>query len=524
MTLRTVPRTTSHLRARDLRLSRGGRVLLTDLDLTLVPGGVLAVVGENGRGKTTLLEALAGTLEPDAGTVERHGAIGVVRQELTTHDDHGPRTVGALLDALLARPLAALREHDEAAEALADGTDASARRYDDALARVTVLDAWDAPRRLEAALEEVGAVTDRERPLRTLSVGQRYRVRLAGVIAARDEILLLDEPTNHLDARGLAHLTRALREHPGAVALVSHDRALLEDVATSVLDLDPTEDGRPLLVGGGLHAWGQARRRARAAWEDAYRAQQEEHQRLQQGADAARSRLSTGWRPDKGTGKHQRQSRAPGTVRALNDRLARLEEHRLDVPPPPPRLALPDSSTPAGTPLLRADDVRVDRGGPDGTADPSAPPRLPAATLRLEGGERLLVVGGNGAGKTTLLRVLAGELPPSDGAVRVLGRARVSLLSQEDEQAEPRRGSPGERRRRSLSRLFADRPDVLLLDEPTNHLGISGVDDLLDALERTPSAVVVASHDRTVLRRLAHWPRLDLDAAGRAGRAGVDTL
>jgi macrolide transport system ATP-binding/permease protein len=221
------------------------------------------------------------------------------------------------------------------------------------------------------------------------------------------------------------------------------------------------------------------------------------------------------------TGRHQRQSRAPGIVRALNDRLTRLEEHRLDVPPPPPRLTLPESSTPAGTPLLRADAVRVNRDGPGGAPDPAAPPRLPGTTLRLEGGDRLLVVGSNGAGKTTLLRVLAGALPPSSGAVRVLGRARLSLLAQEDEQAEPRRGSPGERRRRSLSRLFSERPDVLLLDEPTNHLGISGVDDLLDALERTPSAVVVASHDRTVLRRLAHWPRLDLDAAGREG---VDTL
>ena len=544
-------RTTSHLRARELQLSRGGRVLLTGIDLTLVPGTVLAVVGENGRGKTTLLDALAGTLEPDAGTVERHGALGMVRQELATADAAGPRTVGDLLDALLARPLAALREHDAAADALADGTAEAARRYDDALARVTALDAWDAPRRLEVALEEVGAVTDRDRELTALSVGQRYRVRLAGVIAARDEILLLDEPTNHLDARGLAHLTRALREHPGAVALVSHDRALLQDVATSVLDLDPTEDGRPLLVGGGLAGWEQARRRARTAWEEAYRAQQEEQRRLQEGADAARSRLSTGWRPDKGTGKHQRQSRAPGTVRALNDRLARLEEHRLDVPPPPPRLSLPDSGTSAGTPLLRADGVRVDRAdanradanradasgagagsaGADRTPDPSAPPRLPETTLRLEGADRLLVVGPNGAGKTTLLRVLAGDLAPDAGAVRVLGRARLALLAQEDERQEPRRGSPGERRRRALSRLFSERPDVLLLDEPTNHLGISGVDDLLEALERTPSAVVVASHDRSVLRRLGHWPRLDLGEAARSsaergavGRAGVDTL
>uniref|UniRef100_UPI003B845311 ATP-binding cassette domain-containing protein n=1 Tax=Brachybacterium alimentarium TaxID=47845 RepID=UPI003B845311 len=337
-----------------------------------------------------------------------------------------------------------------------------------------------------------------------MSVGQRYRVRLAGVIAARADLLLLDEPTNHLDARGLDHLTQAVREHPGAAAIISHDRALLAEIATAFLDLDPTSDGEPLLVSGGLEQWQEARRRHRAAWEDAHRAQQEEHERLRSQADAARSRLSTGWRPDKGTGKHQRQSRAPGAVRALNDRIDRLQEHRLDVPTPPPRLRLPASDTRAGAPLLRVEEVEIERGA-------GLPPRLPATSLRLEGGDRLLVVGPNGSGKTTLLRVLAGDLAPMSGSVRRLSDARIGLLEQEDDRARsPHRGSPGERRRRALAAVFTPRPDIVLLDEPTNHLGISGVDDLLDALERTPSAVVLATHDRSVLRALAHWPRLEL--------------
>ncbi|MDN6304084.1 MAG: ATP-binding cassette domain-containing protein, partial [Brachybacterium sp.] len=95
---------TAHLRARDLQLARGGRVLLRGVDLTLAPGDRLAVVGENGRGKTTLLEALSGELEPDAGTIERHGGLGVVRQELTVQEDDA-RTIGSLLAELLARPL-----------------------------------------------------------------------------------------------------------------------------------------------------------------------------------------------------------------------------------------------------------------------------------------------------------------------------------------------------------------------------------------------------------------------------------
>lgn len=495
----------AHLRARDLHLARGGRVLLRGLDLTLAPGDRLAVVGENGRGKSTLLEALGGDLEPDAGTIARHGSLGVVSQELAV-DASDPRTVGALLDELLARPLGVLHALDEAASALGEDTGAAAaQRYDDALAAATAIDAWDAPRRLQVALEEVGAITERGRRLDTMSVGQRYRVRLAGVIAARADLLLLDEPTNHLDARGLGHLTQAVREHPGAAAIISHDRALLAEIATGFLDLDPTSDGRPLLVSGGLEQWQQARRRHRAAWEAAHRAQQDEHERLQAQAETARSRLSTGWRPDKGTGRHQRQSRAPGVVRAMNDRLDRLQEHRLDVPTPPPRLRLPASDTRAGTPLLRADGVEVER-------EAGLPPRLASTSLRLAGGDRLLVVGPNGAGKTTLLRVLAGDLAPTVGAVRRLSDARIGLLEQEDDGARsPHRGSPGERRRRALAALFTERPDVALLDEPTNHLGISGVDDLLDALEETPSAVVLATHDRSVLRALAHWPRLALD-------------
>ena len=495
----------AHLRARGLHLARGGRVLLRGLDLTLAPGDRLAVVGENGRGKSTLLEALGGDLEPDAGTIARHGSLGVVSQELAV-DASDPRTVGALLDELLARPLGVLHALDEAASALGEDTGAAAaQRYDDALAAATAIDAWDAPRRLQVALEEVGAIAERGRRLDKMSVGQRYRVRLAGVIAARADLLLLDEPTNHLDARGLGHLTQAVREHPGAAAIISHDRALLAEIATGFLDLDPTSDGRPLLVSGGLEQWQQARRRHRAAWEAAHRAQQDEHERLQAQAETARSRLSTGWRPDKGTGRHQRQSRAPGVVRAMNDRLDRLQEHRLDVPTPPPRLRLPASDTRAGTPLLRADGVEVER-------EAGLPPRLASTSLRLAGGDRLLVVGPNGAGKTTLLRVLAGDLAPTVGAVRRLSDARIGLLEQEDDGARsPHRGSPGERRRRALAALFTERPDVALLDEPTNHLGISGVDDLLDALEETPSAVVLATHDRSVLRALAHWPRLALD-------------
>src|SRR5690625_2901811 len=146
MTLNTQPLAAAgapHLRARGLRLARGGRVLHDGIDLTLAPGDRLAVVGEHGRGKTTLLEARAGVLAADGGTIERHGSLGVVRQELVITTQPGAaggaqpagveisRTVGDLLDELLERPLAALAELDDAAESLAhDDSPAAAARYD----------------------------------------------------------------------------------------------------------------------------------------------------------------------------------------------------------------------------------------------------------------------------------------------------------------------------------------------------------------------------------------------------------
>src|SRR5699024_6745466 len=120
-----------------------------------------------------------------------------------------------------------------------------------ALEKAEALEAWDAERRAQLALDALEAETNHAVLLSTLSVGQRYRVRLACLLGGAHDFLLLDEPTNHLDGGGLEFLTASLRERNGGVVLVSHDRALLADVAESVLSLDPTPDGRPRLYGDG---------------------------------------------------------------------------------------------------------------------------------------------------------------------------------------------------------------------------------------------------------------------------------
>ncbi|MEU4373908.1 ABC-F family ATP-binding cassette domain-containing protein [Pseudonocardia alni] len=517
----------AHVRAEDVVVTRGSHRVLTGVTLTVSARSRLAVVGENGRGKSTLLRVLAGLLAPDAGIVHRAGTVALARQEVPARDGE---TVGTLTAESLAAPRTALRELDAATAALTDGAPGADDRFAAALDTATRLDAWDAERRVDVALGAIGACTDRTRPLETLSVGQRHRVRLACLLGARHDVLLLDEPTNHLDAAGLDFLTRTLRAHPGGLAVVSHDRALLRDVADEFCDLDPTRDGTPRLTAGGYDAWWTARDRARAAWEAEHAEQQAEHRRLADAVATARDRLSTGWRPDKGTGKHARQSRAPGVVQALHRRRAELDAHRIDVPVPPSSLRRPDLDVRPGAPQLRAHGVGV-RGRLAGPVD-----------LVLDAGDRLLVTGPNGAGKSTLLAVLAGSLAPDAGSVRTASGARVVRLGQETAVLDPRRParavlehvgggahglldaaalrtpvgrlSEGRRRRLDLARALAERPTTLLLDEPTNHLSARLVDELTAMVRDTSAAVVVATHDRQLLRDLADWPRLELDPAG----------
>lgn len=537
----TLPaRARAQLVADQVRVARGGRTVLDGVTMTVSPGARWGIVGENGRGKTTLLHVLAGVLAPDEGDVQRVGTLGIAEQAMPAGDG---ATVGDAIDAEPADARAALRALDDATAALTDGRPGADDAYTAALDAAEALDAWDADRRVDLALEHLGAVTDRTRPLAALSVGQRYRVRLACLLGAEHDFLLLDEPTNHLDASGLDFLTARLRAHAGGVAVVSHDRALLSDVATTILDLDPSRDGRPAVYGGGFAGYREGREAELRRWEDEYDRQRAEHARLTRDLSEAQNRLVTGWRPDKGTGKHRRATRAPALVRSVHRRRDDLERHAVTAPVPPLRFRMPDLPARPGARLLTATDVRVDG-------------RLRReASVALESGSRLVVTGPNGAGKSTLLAVLAGVLEPTSGSVRRARRARVALLAQESPSASGRRArdvfaahvgrlvstgvlaegeavalgdlgllpsadagrpmrelSMGQQRRLDLAMALAARPHVLLLDEPTNHLSIALVDELTEALDATPAAVVLATHDRQLQKDVAPWPRLDLRA------------
>jgi macrolide transport system ATP-binding/permease protein len=537
----------AQLTATDVSVIRGATTVLHHADVVITPVSRLAIVGENGRGKSTLLHVLAGTLAPAEGSVHRTGTLGLAEQEVPAGDD---RTVGQAIANAIAAPLAALATLDAAAADLASGVGSAAERYTTALEQAEALDAWDAERRVRVALDALDAESDPARRLDDLSVGQRYRVRLACLLGAEDDFLLLDEPTNHLDRSGLEFLTERLRTRRGGVVIVTHDRALLTDVADSILDLDPTPDDRPRVYGGGYAGYREGRAAERERWEQEYDRQQAERTRLQDSLTAAQNRLISGWRPEKGTNKHGRATRAGGLVQSVHRRQDQLDAHAVTVPEPPQEFRFPDLPTRTGAALLTADGVSVDG-------------RLPEATsLGLSHRGRLVVTGPNGAGKSTLLAVLAGDLDPDAGAVRRARSVRLGFLRQETALPLDRRASDvyrthvdalvaggvvdsaetiglsqlgllrpreagkrvgelsmGQQRRLDLALVLATRPHVLLLDEPTNHLSITLVDELTDALGATEVAVVLSTHDRQLLRDVESWPHLRLAATADRGVA-----
>ncbi|MGC0363796.1 macrolide transport system ATP-binding/permease protein [Rhodococcus sp. 27YEA15] len=530
----------AQLIASDVSVMRGANPVLNHVDLVVTPTSRIAIVGENGRGKSTLLHVLDETLTPDSGTVQRIGTLGVAEQEMPAHDD---RTVGQAVAEAIAEPLKALAALDAAMLALSDGNFDDAQRYAAALESAEALGAWDAERRVKIALAALDAETDPERLLRSLSVGQRYRVRLACLLGSHEDFLLLDEPTNHLDRSGLDFLSAQLRARSGGVVVVTHDRTLLSDIAETIVDLDPSPDGRIRLYGNGYTGYREGRIAERALWEQEYDRQQAEHARLKDSLSTAQNRLQSGWRPEKGTNKHGRATRAGGLVQSVHRRQEQLEAHAVTVPEPPQHFRFPELLPNTGSVLLSADQITV------------AERMIREVSFALSRGDRLVVTGPNGAGKSTLLRVLAGELHPSTGFVRRPPGIRLGFLRQETDLPLHRRASEaysahldalitagtlepsdaiglsqlgllraresskqigelsmGQQRRLDLAMVLATKPHVLLLDEPTNHLSVALVDELTDALAATRAAVILSTHDRQLLRDVSSWPPMQLTA------------
>ncbi|MFJ6408627.1 ABC-F family ATP-binding cassette domain-containing protein [Streptomyces hydrogenans] len=514
----------------DVTVSRGERLLLDAVSLTVRPGERVGIVGENGAGKSTLLHLLAGAIAPDEGrvTVLTDDGLRLVRQtpELPPED-----TVADAVDAALA-DLRTIEARLRALETRLDRAEADdLAAYGELLTAYELRGGYEADARVDKALHALGiAHIARDRRLGSLSGGEQARLGIACAIAAAPEVLLLDEPTNHLDAGALDWLEDSLRSHRGTVVAVSHDRVFLEGATTTLVEVD-TERKALVRHGEGYAGFRAAHEATRRRRQQEYEEWRAETERLEAYARGAAHSVAAG-RDMKDNNKmaYDRaggrvQASVSGRVRNARERLRRLRADPVSEAAPPLAFTARPQAGAAHGELLALRGVRVDE-------------RLAVDDLTLRAGERLLVHGENGAGKSTLLRVMAGRLTPDTGEVRRQGR--IGFLSQEvtvrrpadplltafghglglglDEDGMAERLlsyglfrpddlivplgalSTGQLRRLALARLLARPADLLLLDEPANHLALGLVEELEQALEEWPGALVVVSHDRGLRR------------------------
>ncbi len=527
-----------------IRKSYGDNIVLHDVSFVVNAGDRVALVGPNGCGKTTLLRLIAGEEPADGGSVQLgppDRRLGYLRQGMT-YDQAG-------------RVRHYLRLEPPALEAAQDRVEELARRLETAGAEQATLvaaygqalgelerlaGAQQAPHEAQAVLGGLGlGNVSLDAPVATLSGGQKTRLGLARLLLDRPHILLLDEPTNHLDIEALEWLERWLLDYRGATLVVSHDRALLDRVATAILELDPQTHGVRLFAGDYTGYLERKEAERQRQWEE-YSDQNEEIARLRASAQHLRGlgRPHKGGKADGGDkfAKGFFANRGRYAVRRAKQIERRVEhlltDERVPKPRPTWRMKLDLSGAPA-----TGKDVIVLEGLAAGYGSAAL---LTGVDEHVQAGERVAIVGPNGAGKTTLLRTIAGELPALAGRVRLGTGVRLGYYSQEQEGLDPRstpleivaaagRGpetemraflhcflftgddvfvpvgslSYGERARLLLARLVAEGCNCLLLDEPINHLDIPSRASFERALAAFGGTVLVVTHDRYFIRQFA---------------------
>lgn len=523
----------------DLVVERDGRRVLDGIDVTFTAVSRVAVIGRNGVGKSTLFDALVGRIEPVRGSIRTTPAlttIGVLRQELEHRD-------GDTVRSLVRRATGVTAADDaltDAAQALADDTPGADDAYDLALARWDRLGAADFDTRLAGHLVDVG-LGERILDLApgALSGGQAARVGLLATRLSSFDLTLLDEPTNGLDGDGLTALERWIADHRGGLAVVSHDRAFLQRVATSVLELDE-HHRTATLYNGTWDDYERERRDARARAQDLHdRAVAERDrmraraQRQREWADQGVSRATK--RPPDGDKNIRNRKLARADKLAAKARRTERAAQSIDVAAAPWEgwdlrfeiAAAERSATIAAT----WSDVVVERGEW----------RTGPFDLTVEWSERVALAGPNGSGKSTLLDTLLGRIQPVSGEARLgagvvvgeldqrrsgLATATTSLLravqdetgltavdarsvlakfglAASDVERPASSLSPGERTRAQLATFQARGVNLLVLDEPTNHLDLPAIEQLEAALSSYRGTLLLVTHDERLRTSVA---------------------
>jgi ATP-binding cassette subfamily F protein 3 len=502
----------SILTASNLAKSYGPQDVFDGISLEIPRGGKIALIGPNGSGKTTLLHVLASLEAPTAGSVHRAKGLRVSylpqQADLSSSDTLWEAMIEVFAD--LRAQAAELRRLEAAMADPTTGEDAL-QHYGEAMEAFRLAGGYTYEQRIKQVLSGLGFAEDGfRRPVAHLSGGQKTRALLARLLLEAPDLLLLDEPTNHLDLEGAEWLEGYLKAWKGAVVVVAHDRAFLDAVVEQVWEI---AWGRLERYRGNYSAY-VAQKAERMALQEAEYERQQKH--IAHTEDFVRRNIAG-----------QRTRAAQGRQKQL-DRLERVEGARKYRP-----LSLDlGNAARSGDLVVGLYDLAVGY-------DP-ATPLFTVGEFELRRGQQVALLGPNGSGKTTLLCTILGEIAPLSGRVRTGANVQVGYFAQGHTDLDLEKTvldtvldvgdltigaarnllgryrfsgddvfrrvedlSGGEQARVALAVLTLQGANVLILDEPTNHLDIPSQQVLQEALSRFDGTLLMVTHDRYLIRKLA---------------------